>query len=279
MKLTVLVDNNTFIDLYLIGEPAVSFYIETEGRKILFDAGYSDAFLTNAQQLGIDLADIDMVVLSHGHLDHTWGLESLVRMLAEKRSLARDVKTPTLVAHPDVFASRYFKKDPEIGSLLKEDTLSLFFDLQLSATPVQLTSKLTFLGEIERVNDFEANRGIGMLRLGNGGEIPDLIVDDTALAFQADAGLVVITGCSHSGICNILEYAKKVTGECRIVDVIGGFHLLNPSAQQMQGTIDYFRQNPSKQLHACHCTDLPSKIQLATIADLKEVGAGLRLNY
>lgn len=279
MKLTVLVDNNTFIDLYLIGEPAVSFYIETEGRKILFDAGYSDAFLTNAQRLGIDLADIDMVVLSHGHLDHTWGLEYLVRMLAEKRSLARDVKTPTLVAHPDVFASRYQKNDPEIGSLLKIETLSLFFNLQLTSVPAQLTSRLIFLGEIERLNDFEAQRSIGMLRLKDGTETPDRILDDSALVYQADSGLVIITGCSHAGICNIIEYAKKVTGETRVLDVIGGFHLLNPTAQQMQGTLEYFQKIKPEQLHACHCTDLRSKIQLAAVANIKEVGSGLLLNY
>lgn len=73
MKLTVLVDNNTFVDEYLIGEPGVSYYIECDGKKILFDLGYSDVFLKNAQTLKIDLSDIDDLVISHGHNDHTWG--------------------------------------------------------------------------------------------------------------------------------------------------------------------------------------------------------------
>ncbi len=72
MRLTVLVDNNTFIDQYLLGEPAVSYYIEAENKKILFDVGYSDVFLQNAAKLGIDLTQLDMLVFSHGHLDHTW---------------------------------------------------------------------------------------------------------------------------------------------------------------------------------------------------------------
>jgi len=279
MRLTLLVDNNTFIDQYLIGEPAVSYYIETDGLKILFDAGYSDAFLINAQKLGIDLTDVDKIVLSHGHLDHTWGLEHLVQLFSEKRSAGMNVKTPALISHPDVFASRSYKKDPEIGSLLKEDSLKNIFHLEPSLKPVYLTSKLVFLGEVERLNDFEAKRSIGMLRLADGSEIPDMVMDDTALAFLSERGLVIITGCSHSGICNIVEYAKKITGECRILDVIGGFHLLAPSVQQMQGTLDYFQKNKPTQMHACHCTDLPSKIKLSSVADLREVGSGLVLRY
>ena len=106
MKLTVLVDNNTIIDQYLLGEPAVSYYIETGDQNILFDAGYSDAFLINAQRLDIDLTKLDKVVLSHGHLDHTWGLQYLVRLLCEKPVYNAKGKKPVLIAHPEVFLSR-----------------------------------------------------------------------------------------------------------------------------------------------------------------------------
>lgn len=72
MKLTVLVDNNTLIDRYFVGEPALSFFIEVGGENILFDTVYSDAFLKNAERMGINLRELDVVVLSHGHVDHTW---------------------------------------------------------------------------------------------------------------------------------------------------------------------------------------------------------------
>ena len=278
MNLTVLVDNNTFIDQYFIGEPAVSYFIETEGKKILFDAGYSDAFMINAGKLGIDLLDLDMVVLSHGHLDHSWGLFHLVRFYSENLILGRQVRKPALVAHPAVFASRAFESVPEIGSALKEDVLAKFFDIHFTKEPYRLTDKLTFLGEIERLNDFEALEGVGTIEQ-DGQPVPDRIMDDSALVYIGDQGLVVITGCSHAGICNIVEQAKRIGGEQRIADIVGGFHLLNPSKVQMQGTLAYFKDLKADCVHACHCTDLQSKIELAKVARLAEVGVGLKLQF
>ena len=92
MKLTVLCDNYTIIDRYLLGEPALSFYLEDGDQRILFDTGYSDVFLKNAQTLGIDLSRTPLIVLSHGHNDHTRGLS----VLAENHLL----KDTTILAHP-----------------------------------------------------------------------------------------------------------------------------------------------------------------------------------
>ncbi|MDD4160533.1 MAG: MBL fold metallo-hydrolase [Synergistaceae bacterium] len=99
LKLTVLVDNNTLIDKYLTAEPGLSFWIESDGRKILFDTGYSDVFIKNAQVLGINLNDIDVAVLSHGHNDHTWGLNHLVQYF--DRTMKSDM--PEMIAHPGAF--------------------------------------------------------------------------------------------------------------------------------------------------------------------------------
>ena len=107
----------------------------------------------------------------------------------------------------------------------------------------------------------------------------DFLVDDTALVHQSDMGLVVITGCSHSGICNIIEQAMRITGDDRIVDVIGGFHLLNPSPAQLEGTIAYMEDIQPSQLHACHCTGMRAKNALARVANLQETGSGLILEY
>lgn len=111
------------------------------------------------------------------------------------------------------------------------------------------------------------------------GPVPDLILDDSALVYKSDQGLVIITGCSHAGICNIISHAQLVCGEERIVDIIGGFHLLNPSASQMAGTLDYLRQITPLALHACHCTDLNSKVALAGVAPLKDTCVGLFLHF
>ena len=278
MKLTVLIDNNTLIDRYFLGEPGASYLIEAEGKKVLFDVGYSDAFIANARKLSIDLLDVDFVALSHSHLDHTWGLTPLIRLYTEGMIEKLHVKKPTLVTHPLTLSARTIGDLPEIGSLLSEDKLSGYFHLELSREPVYLTKRLVFLGEIERTNEFEAKNPIGKI-LESGVEKDDFLIDDSALAYKSSAGLVIITGCSHAGICNIVEYARKVCGDDRVVDIVGGFHLLNPSAEQLQGTIAYMESLCPSSVHACHCTDLNSKIALSRVVDLKEVGVGLALKY
>jgi 7,8-dihydropterin-6-yl-methyl-4-(beta-D-ribofuranosyl)aminobenzene 5'-phosphate synthase len=278
MKLTVLVDNNTFIDRYFQGEPGVSYFVEADGRKILFDAGYSDIFIKNAQKLDIDLCTVDFVVLSHGHLDHTWGLVPLIQLYAEGVIEKRKVKRPALVAHPGALASKKYGELPQIGSLLDEEKLADYFYLQLSREPRWLTENLLFLGEIERTTTFEAQEPIGKL-VENGREQDDNLLDDSAIVYKSPQGLVIITGCSHSGICNIVEYAKKVCADQRIVDIIGGFHLLEPSREQLEGTITYLKTARPKAIHACHCTDLKSKIEMSTSLEIKEVGVGLVLEY
>lgn len=113
----------------------------------------------------------------------------------------------------------------------------------------------------------------------DGEEQPDYLLDDTALVYKSENGLVIITACSHSGICNIVEYAKKICREDRVVDIIGGFHLLNPSAEQFGHTLEYMKRLNPDEVHACHCTDLYSKIALSQAVKIKEVGVGLTLEY
>jgi len=278
MKLTVLIDNNTLTDRYFLGEPGASYLIEDEGKKVLFDVGYSDAFITNARKLSLDLLDVDFVVLSHGHLDHTWGLIPLIRLYTEGMIEKLQVKKPTLVTHPLTLSSRTLGDLPEIGFLLSEDKLSGYFEVELSREPVNLTERLVFLGEIERTNEFEARNPIGRI-LDSGVEKDDFLVDDSALAYKSSAGLVIITGCSHAGICNIVEYARKVCRDERVVDIVGGFHLLDPSEEQLEGTIEYMESLCPGSVHACHCTDLNSKIALSRVVNLKEVGVGMTLKY
>jgi 7,8-dihydropterin-6-yl-methyl-4-(beta-D-ribofuranosyl)aminobenzene 5'-phosphate synthase len=278
MKLTVLVDNNTLIDRYFIGEPGVSYLIKEGNKQVLFDVGYSDAFIINAKKMNVDLLQSDYIVLSHGHMDHTWGLDPLIKMYTEAKIEAVPFKKPTLVAHPYVFLTKSIDGLNEIGCTISERKLRRHFELKLSKEPVWLTDKLVFLGEIERLNDFENTKPVGKVHRNTGME-DDYVLDDTALAYKGDQGLVVITSCSHSGICNIIEYAKKTCGEERVRYVIGGFHLMQPSQQQLEGTTEYFKKLGAKEVHACHCVDLGSKIALAKVANLKEVGVGLSLNY
>jgi 7,8-dihydropterin-6-yl-methyl-4-(beta-D-ribofuranosyl)aminobenzene 5'-phosphate synthase len=286
LKLTILVDNNTLIDRYLLGEPALSIFIEADGQRLLFDAGYSDAFLQNAHKLGIDLLDLDAVVLSHGHIDHTWGLMALMRLYTEHNfenaALSRPAKRrkPQLIAHPAALDSKSFSGLGlgEIGSVFDADKLTRHFELRLGEEPLWLSTNLVFLGEIERSNDFEAQKPLGESIRG-GHSTADMLLDDSALACKTPDGLVVISGCAHAGICNTIEQAKRICEDERILDVVGGFHLLEPSAKQMEGTLAYFAALQPQAVHACHCTSLASRIALAKVTNLQEAGTGMSLVY
>lgn len=278
MKLTVLIDNNTFIDRYFYGEPGVSYFIQDGDTNILFDAGYTDAFIRNARKMNINLNNINSVVISHGHIDHTWGLFDLIKVYTEATIEKIKYNKPNLIAHPLAFLNKRLSEDEEIGCIITEDKLSKHFNMILSKNPVWLTDKLVFLGEIERKNDFENKMPIGKVQY-NGNEIDDYVLDDSALVYKSSKGLVIITGCSHSGICNIIEYSKKICEDDRIVDVIGGFHLLNPTEELLKYTCEYMKQSNVNKIHAGHCTDLKSKIELSKYANLKEVGVGLVLEY
>lgn len=278
MRLKVLIDNNTLIDRYFIGEPGVSYYIEADGKKCLFDLGYSNAFIKNGIKMGVDFRALDYIVISHSHLDHTWGMEPLIKLYNEELMECRRYDKPVLVGHPDIFVSRSFNEEDEFGMNVDIDKVMRYMKSGLSSNPVWLTENLVFLGEVPRRNDFESLFSIGRITVA-GESVEDYSRDDSALCYKSKKGLVIITGCSHSGICNIIEHAKNVCGDDRIVDVIGGFHLLDPPQKQMEGTISYFKRLNVGSIHACHCTDLKSKIALSNVVDIIEVGVGLVLDY
>jgi 7,8-dihydropterin-6-yl-methyl-4-(beta-D-ribofuranosyl)aminobenzene 5'-phosphate synthase len=270
MRLTVLVDNNTYIDKYFLAEPGLSFFIEDNGTKILFDCRYSDIFFENARKMGINLLFLDYLVFSHCHMDHTWGVGALIREYNGAVLQNRLYQKPTVIAHPKTFVSTFVDGVGEIGSMISEEKLKYQFELGLSRIPFNLTDRLIYLGEMA----FESKDPIGRKE---GEEKDDFVMDDTAFAYRTDEGLVIITGCSHAGICNIVEHARSVCGEDRIVDIIGGLHLLNPSKEQMEGTLNYLKGLGLKKLHACHCTDFESKVSLSSVVPVKEVGVGLCL--
>ncbi|QGY39666.1 MBL fold metallo-hydrolase [Pseudodesulfovibrio cashew] len=278
MKLTFLVENNSLVGNYLLSESGLSILIEDRESRILLDTGYSDAFLRNALSLNADLLHLDWLVLSHGHYDHTWGLEALIRHYFEAASLKRDVSRPKLLAHPQAFLSRVNKKGLETGILLGEEKLRRQFEVMSEAGPVWLNDRLVALGGIERVFDFERAKPLGK-RLEPEGPVDDHIPDDTSLAYVADDGLVVIAGCAHAGICNTVEQAKRITGVDNVRVVLGGFHLQKAKPERLDSTTDYLAELELESLYACHCTDLAAKLALARRCPLREAGTGLVLEF
>ncbi len=265
MKLKVLEDNNTFIDMYYLGEPAVSYYIEDGEDKILFDTGYSSAYIENAKKLDIDLNKVNKVVISHGHNDHTGGLKYFFKQ-------KRDVE---LVAHPECFNYKEDDRGVYIGSSLLKEELSKVCQLNLSKESVKISKHITYLGEIPMFNSFEPRYVIGKSII-NDKKVDDIVRDDSAIVYKSDKGLFIITGCSHSGICNIIEYSKKICNEERIYGVIGGFHLFE-NDNRLKSTIKYLKDCNIKFLYPCHCISLEAKIELAKQLKINEVGVGLEI--
>lgn len=279
LSLTVLVDNTTFMDHDYCGEAGLSLLLESAGKKILFDTGLSGLFLTNAEKMGIGLRDLDFLVLSHGHIDHTGGLSALARHLAHATPEARQPRVPELIAHPRCFWPKE-KEGRKNGSVVSEEEARRQFPVTLSDKPVWITDDLVFLGEIPRKLAFErADAGKRRISLPDGRTEPDQMLDDSALAYRSGEGLVIITGCSHAGICNITEYAREVCGDRKVRDIIGGFHLIRPEPGRMNKTGTYLGGLSLKALHACHCTSLPAKIALAGTCPVQEVGVGMKLAW
>ncbi len=260
MKIIVLTEN--VAGGKFLAEHGLSYLIEIDGEQILFDTGHSDVFLKNAIKLGIDIQNkVEKVVLSHGHWDHGDGL--------------RFIKNKVLLTHPGSFNSRFHKTDRSpVGLILTKEEIQQNFYLKETINHVQISTNFFFLGEIPRKNDFESQTTSFMLENGD----DDFVKDDSALAAIVDNQLVIITGCSHSGICNICEHAKKVTGIQKIKAVIGGFHLKNQDRQTME-TIGYFKRNKVKKLFPSHCTELPALVSFYNEFNIQQVKTGMILEF
>jgi 7,8-dihydropterin-6-yl-methyl-4-(beta-D-ribofuranosyl)aminobenzene 5'-phosphate synthase len=275
MRLRILVDNSTLIDRYFLAEPAFSALLETGSGKVLFDLGYSSASLENARRMGEEILGVRYIVLSHGHLDHTWGLVPYIMAMTEARIVKRQCTRPTLVAHPDVFMTKKTGDLPETGTLLSEEKCGEHFDLRLSREPVWLFPDLVFLGEIPRRFAFEdATSSERRVKRSPEGVVPDPLLDDSALAYAGEEGIVIITGCSHSGICNIVAHAREVCGKDRVLDIIGGFHLAGAPAPRLEKTVSTLAGMGVVRIHPCHCTGFAARCRFSNAFQVEDIGSG-----
>ncbi|MGI6510183.1 MAG: MBL fold metallo-hydrolase [Erysipelotrichaceae bacterium] len=255
MKLTVLCDNNSIIDNYLLAEPALSFLLEDGSDVILFDTGYSDVFVRNAEKMGIDLNGITKIVFSHGHNDHTKGVENILNL---KQKIE-------VIAHPDVDKDKFYE-GLDVSMPVKLKDFPGNFRITTTTEPLKISENIWFLGEIKRT--VQEVKPLG----------EDYLYDDSALLYIGDNKISIITGCSHSGICNIIEQAKRVSGISEIDVIIGGFHLLN-NPKLNNEVCNYLSKENVAVVYPCHCTDLQAKIQLSKVSEIKEVGVGLIIDF
>lgn len=254
MKISILTDNNP--GLRTPAEHGLSYLIEFDGKRILFDTGQTDMFIRNAGMMGVSMKNIDLVVLSHGHFDHGNGLPYL--------------EGGRLVCHPGCFVKRYGRSDRAfIGLKNSRSELAAKLEIYTSSDSIRITDKMFFLGEIPRLTEFESRTTSFVFEDG----MPDYVMDDTALALVLPEGLLVITGCGHSGLVNTLEQARKITGVKKLFGVMGGFHLKGKSLQT-QETIRYLHENKVSHVYPSHCNDLSALSAFNDNFTFKQVRTG-----
>lgn len=255
LRITVLNDNTA--GRYCLSEHGLSFFVETP-VPYLFDTGFSDLFIENAQRLGVDLNRAETIILSHGHDDHTGGL----RFLSYK----------TIVGHPALFMTRYRKSNQtSLGILFDQKSAEdqYHYRLKLTSEPLQLDERSWFLGEIPRATSFEALSTPFVNQHGQ----DDYVPDDSGMAVATEKGLVIISGCAHSGICNMIIRAQQITGIENVHAVIGGFHLVNDDDLTRQ-TIDFLKQLGVEKVMPSHCTLLPALTALYQAFGFIQVKSG-----
>ncbi|MCH9634006.1 MAG: hypothetical protein S4CHLAM7_07420 [Chlamydiae bacterium] len=241
IEITILCEN-TSSDVGCLAEWGFSAFIRFSGANILFDTGYSDVYLQNAKNLNLDLEDCDYVVFSHFHCDHTRGLQ-FHNFNSRKK----------IICHPEVLE----KLPPKEALVLQRD-----FELLPSKNVIEFIPNVLFLGEIPRKTSFEKGRFEN-----------DKLNDNSAIAIKTERGVVVVSGCSHAGICNICEYAKQVT-KLPLYAVIGGFHLFENDHEAVKGTLDYFQKEKPTHLLPMHCVDFPTLAKFYHLFGIKKYSAG-----
>lgn len=245
-RVTCLVDDHV-AGLALPTEHGLSLHVQTDGRRGLLDTGKSGLLADNARHLGLDLGRVEWVLLSHGHYDHTGGLETV---LAAAPSAA-------IHAHPDAFGIKGVEHQHasyEIGCPASLDRLKeLGADLRLARGPLEIAPGLLCTGEIPRITDFEAPEHRFWVE-DEEGRHPDTFFDDQALVLDTAEGLVVLLGCAHRGVVNTLRYVVRLLPGRPLHLVMGGMHLYAADEERIDRTIEALVELGVERVGCCHCT-------------------------
>ena len=255
MKINITTLSENTANYGFLAEWGLSILVEVNGTRVLMDTGLSFSAMHNAQLMGIDLATIDRIVLSHGHVDHTGGLRDVLKMKSEVE----------IIAHPDIWDAKYAQRGQDsfqyIGiPFAREELESRGARFNLTREPVKITDHIITTGGIPMLSSYESIDN--NLFVKEDGIHPDPLADDMALIIDADFGLVVILGCGHRGVVNTLRHAQKLTGKEMIYAVIGGIHLIRASDEQIEMTIAELQTMGIQKLGVSHCTGFKASARL-----------------
>ncbi|SDZ89646.1 7,8-dihydropterin-6-yl-methyl-4-(beta-D-ribofuranosyl)aminobenzene 5'-phosphate synthase [Desulfuromusa kysingii] len=252
IRLTILCENSVdSVSPYgLLGEHGFSCHIETADGNFLFDTGGGMTIINNAKLKEIDFTKLQGIMFSHGHIDHTGGLKQVLQATG---------KVP-IYAHPDLFSDHYSKnsgKTHNIGIPWSQAELEkLGANFIFSSTPYQVTENLLLSGEVPRNSTVETGDPNLLALSASGEEVADPLRDDLSLFINSEKGLVILLGCAHAGLLNIIDHAIAVTGQKKIHMVVGGTHLKFCSDEQMAATLNRLDDLDVDLIGASHCTGL-----------------------
>ncbi len=246
VRVTILVDNQAAQGL--AAEHGLSLWIEAGSLRILFDTGQGSALPVNAEKLEIGLDQADVLVLSHGHYDHTGGL-SYVLNVNRRISVYCHPKAVKLRCSLSGGSARFIQMPDEAIVALNKAPLD---NMHWVERPIMISPDIGITGPIPRNTNFEDTGG--PFFLDPEGRLADSIIDDQALWINTLKGIVVCVGCCHAGLINTLNYARRLSGVSAIRAVIGGFHLVNADENRMTQTIHALRSMHPEKLIPCHCT-------------------------
>jgi len=214
MKVTVLLDNRTKSDTFSV-EHGLSVYVEVNGKKCLLDLGLSDAFINNAQKMGIDIAEIDYVFLSHGHVDHVGGLPYFLQLNSKAQ----------IIMHEKALSQKYFSKRKGFKDIgLTVDVSQYYHRFKFLTVNTIIDKDIRVITQIAHPYAMPKANAMLYKDVGNGLELDDFN-HELIVCFGSDE-LTVSTGCAHNGLLNILHTVKKEIN-LPIKNVVGGFHLLD----------------------------------------------------
>jgi 7,8-dihydropterin-6-yl-methyl-4-(beta-D-ribofuranosyl)aminobenzene 5'-phosphate synthase len=244
----VVLAENTVRGTGLLGEHGLAFWINADGRKLLFDTGQGKVLHENARQLGLRLGGIEAVALSHGHYDHTGGLHVVFER-------ARRAK---VYLQPAALQKKYCRQDKPphrsigIRSPDEQAVRHRARNVIWTTQPSEIVPGVHMTGEIPRITNFEDVGG--PFYLDQTCTQPDPLTDDQALYVESADGIVVLLGCAHAGVVNTLEHVSRITGRKRIHAVLGGMHLLRAPRRRIESTGDALERFKVRVIAPGHCT-------------------------
>jgi len=254
-KATILCENCVFGHSGAIAEHGWSVFIESDKGNYLFDTGQGKAIINNALHFKKDLSKLQGIMLSHHHYDHTGGLLKVLEQVGKVN----------VYAHSEIFKNGYVLdegKEKNTGIPFRQEILeSKGAQFKFNTSFSEIIPGMMLSGEIPRITEYEKGSKRFLLKSGKG-YTQDFILDDQTLIVSTSKGLVIILGCSHSGIINILNHVIDKTGQTHFCAIIGGTHLGPASNETKEKTIKDLKKFDIEKIGVSHCTGLEISMRL-----------------